>query len=38
MYVNFKMTSVETIPGIGRGGTKKSDGGVNSSMIYLLDC
>jgi hypothetical protein len=37
MYVNVKMISVETIPGIGRGGMKeRSGGGVNAYMIYLI--
>jgi hypothetical protein len=27
MYVNRKMIPVETIPGIGGGGTKENDGG-----------
>jgi hypothetical protein len=30
MYINAKMTPVETIPGIGEG--------VNSSMIHLIHC
>jgi hypothetical protein len=38
MYVNGKMTPIETIPGMGRGVIKENDGGVNSSMIYLLYC
>jgi hypothetical protein len=29
MYVNAKMTPVETVPGIGGGGTKENSGGVN---------
>jgi hypothetical protein len=32
------MTPIETIPGLGRGVIKENDGGVNSSMIYLLYC
>jgi hypothetical protein len=34
MYENGKMRSVETIPGMGRGGIKENDGGVTSTMIY----
>jgi hypothetical protein len=32
------MIPVETIPGMVGGGIKESDGGVNSSMIYLIHC
>jgi hypothetical protein len=35
MYINGKMTSVETIPGMGEEGIME---GVNSTMIYLLYC
>jgi hypothetical protein len=38
MYVNTKMITVETVPGIDGGGMKESSGGVNSSMIYLIHC
>jgi hypothetical protein len=34
MYANGKMSSVETIPGMGREGIKENDGGVNSTIIY----
>jgi hypothetical protein len=34
MYENGKMRPVETIPGMGGGGIKENDGGVNSSLIY----
>jgi hypothetical protein len=33
MYKNGKMRLVETIPGMGEGGIKENDGGVNSTMI-----
>jgi hypothetical protein len=33
MYVNGKMRHVETIPGMGVGGIKENDGGMNSRMI-----
>jgi hypothetical protein len=33
MYINEKMLSTETIPGIGERGDKREWGGVNSSMI-----
>jgi predicted metallopeptidase len=36
MYVNGKMISVETIPGMGRRGIKENGGEVNPRMIYLL--
>jgi hypothetical protein len=38
MYVNGKMTPVETVPGMGQGagGVKENGGGGNSSMIYLI--
>jgi hypothetical protein len=38
MYINAKMRSVETIPGIRGGGYKGEQGGVNSSVIYLIHC
>jgi hypothetical protein len=38
MYVNGKMISVESIPGMGEEGMKKNGGGVNSSMIYFIYC
>jgi hypothetical protein len=31
-----KMSPVETIPGMGGGRIKENDGGVNSTMIYLI--
>jgi hypothetical protein len=34
MYINGNMRPLETIPGVGEGRDK--DGGVNSSMIYLM--
>jgi hypothetical protein len=34
MYENGKMRPVETVPGMGGGGIKENDGGVNSTMIY----
>jgi hypothetical protein len=39
MYVNAKMIPIEIIPGI-KGGRDKRRAveGVNSSMIYLIDC
>jgi hypothetical protein len=36
MYVNGKMKSVETIPGIEGGRKKRMMEGVNSSIIYLI--
>jgi hypothetical protein len=30
------MIPVETIPGLGEGGIKENDGGVNANMIYLV--
>jgi hypothetical protein len=38
MYVNGKMISVETIPGMGGGGWKRVVEGVNSNTIYLIHC
>jgi hypothetical protein len=38
MYVNGKMRPVETIPGMMGRGLMGKDGGVNSSMIYLIYC
>jgi hypothetical protein len=38
MYINGKMRSVETMPGMEGGGIKENDGWVNSSMIYLVYC
>jgi hypothetical protein len=35
MYVNGKIRSVETLPGMGGGGIKENDGGVHSTMIYF---
>jgi hypothetical protein len=35
MYENATMRPVETVPGMGGGGIKENDGGVNSTMIYL---
>jgi hypothetical protein len=34
MYVNGKMRPAETIPGMGEGGIRENDGGVNSTIIY----
>jgi hypothetical protein len=34
MYKNGKMRRVETIPGMGVGGIKENDGGVNSTMMH----
>jgi hypothetical protein len=36
MYVNGKMVSIETIPGMGGGILEENGKGVNSSMIYLI--
>jgi L-lactate utilization protein LutB len=36
MYVNGKMRPVETIPGIVGRGIKENDGGVSSTMTYLI--
>jgi hypothetical protein len=37
MYINAKMTPVETLPGIGGGeGIKESNGRTEFSMIYLI--
>jgi hypothetical protein len=38
MYINGKMRPVETTPGVGGGGTKGNDGGVefNSSILQEL--
>jgi hypothetical protein len=36
IYVNGKMIPVEIIPGIGGVEIKENDGGVKSSMIYLI--
>jgi hypothetical protein len=36
MYVNVKMVSVETIPGMGGGGIKRAVKGANSSVIYMV--
>jgi hypothetical protein len=38
MYVNGKMRPAETIPEMREGGIQDNDGGVNSSMIYLIYC
>jgi hypothetical protein len=35
MYGHAKMRPVETVPGMGGGGIKENDGGVNSAMT---DC
>jgi hypothetical protein len=35
MYENRKIRPVETIPGMGGGGIKENDGGMNSTMIYF---
>jgi hypothetical protein len=37
MYVNGKMTSVETIPGIGRGGRIKENGGGGEFKYDIFD-
>jgi hypothetical protein len=34
MHENRKMRPVETIPGIGGGGIRENDGGVNLTLIY----
>jgi hypothetical protein len=34
MYINGKMRTAETIPGVMAGGIKENDEGVNSTMIY----
>jgi hypothetical protein len=36
MYIHGKMTPVETIPGTGGEEGKENDGGVSSTMIYLI--
>jgi hypothetical protein len=38
MYVNGKMIPVKTIPGKGEGEINEKGGGVNSSMMYLVNC
>jgi hypothetical protein len=38
MYINAKMIPVETVSGIRGWQMKDSNGGVNSSMIYLINC
>jgi hypothetical protein len=38
IYANGKIRPVETIPRTVRGRIKENDGGVNSSMIYLIYC
>jgi hypothetical protein len=38
MYVNAKMISVETVPGIRGGGRKRVVEGVNPSMKYVIHC
>jgi hypothetical protein len=38
MYVNGKMVSLQTVPGMREGGMKESSEGVNSSMIYFIHC
>jgi hypothetical protein len=38
MHVNAKMILVETIPGIGGGGWKRSVEEVDSNMIHLIHC
>jgi hypothetical protein len=38
MYENGKMRPVETIPEMGKMWIKENDGGVNSTMIYLIQC
>jgi hypothetical protein len=37
VYVNAKMISVKSVPGIG-GGEKESSEEMNSSIIYLVHC
>jgi hypothetical protein len=37
-YVNGKMRPAENIPGMGWGWIKDNDGGMNSTMIYLIYC
>jgi hypothetical protein len=36
MYENGKMRLVETVPGIRGGRIKKNDGGMNSTMVYMV--
>jgi hypothetical protein len=38
MYVNAKMMPVETVPGIRREDEGERLKGVNSSVIYLINC
>jgi hypothetical protein len=38
MYVNAKMTPVETVPGRTGEGMKRAMEGVNSSKTYLIHC
>jgi hypothetical protein len=38
MYENGKMIPVETLSGIRGGGDKENSGGVNSSVIYFINC
>jgi hypothetical protein len=37
MYEYGKLRHAETIPGMGEGGIKENDGGVNSTMIYCIN-
>jgi hypothetical protein len=37
-YINSKMISIETTPGMGGGKINESGGEVNSSMIYFIHC
>jgi hypothetical protein len=34
MYENGKMRPVESVPGMGKWGTKENDGGLNLTTIY----
>jgi hypothetical protein len=38
MYVNTKMIPVETVPGMGKGIRRRAVEGLNSSMVYLIQC
>jgi hypothetical protein len=38
MYANGKVRPAETAPGMGVGEKMENDGGVNSSMLYLIYC
>jgi hypothetical protein len=38
MYVNGKIITIESIPGMAGGEVKENDGGGEFSMIYLTYC